>query len=134
MLNNFNTLPKGNNNMYSHFGFGTTSINGLTIHTVRLTCNTDEDFHLAFMHTAGKTPRLFRHSKHSTNKKTGRESRKTIFTYATTSIDEMKALRLAYDNAKILIMEWEIEQLRAAHNKRLIVMPEWRKNKNNGPF
>jgi len=126
MLNNFNTLPKGNTNAYSNFGFGSTTINGLTINTARIACNENSDFHLAFLHTAGKTKGLYKHTRESENKKTGVRQRKVLFTYATTDSKEMQALLLAYDNAKILIKEWEIEQLRAKHGNRVAVMPKWR--------
>lgn len=107
-MNKYNCLPKGTKNIYSGFGLGSMSINGLTIYTFRMRTRKDSPMHMAFNYVRSKEAELPPLSWHETQDKKGRHY--IIFTYATANGKEYANVTKAWDTAGGYVLQHKADR------------------------
>lgn len=107
-MNNYNSLPKGTKNIYSGFGLGSVSINGLTIYTFRMRTRKDSPMHMAFNYVRNNETEIPPLSQHQTQDKKGRHY--IILTHATTNLKEFKGIADAWNTAGGYVLQHKADK------------------------
>ena len=107
-MNKYNSLPKGTKNIYSGFGLGSVSINGLTIYTFRMRTRKDSPMHMAFNYVRNKEAEIPPLCQHQTQDKKGRHY--IILTHATTNLKEFNEIKKAWDTAGGYVLQHKADK------------------------
>lgn len=129
-MNKYNCLPKGTKHIYSGFGLGNVSINGLTIYTFRMRTRIDSQMHMAFNYVRTKEAEIPPLSQHETMDKQRR--RYVIFTYATTNLKEFNEVTKAWNTASGYVLQHQADKKLGTKNAPPFIMaptgdvtPDW---------
>ena len=129
-MNKYNCLPKGTKHIYSGFGLGNVSINGLTIYTFRMRTRIDSPMHMAFNYVRTKEAEIPPLSQHETMDKQRR--RYVIFTYATTNVKEFNEVTKAWNTASGYVLQHQADKKLGTKNAPPFIMaptadvtPDW---------